>query len=125
MARSTITPSTLPPDCRFEPASAGEAVTDARVGDDVAGARGILRLDLGTQACDVSAQRLDVIDVLRPPDLGDQLAVCHQPAAVAHEHAQQLELDRREVNGLSVASHDAPGQIDLQTLDDDARLLLG
>src|SRR5664280_1562771 len=109
MARSTITPSTLPPDCRFEPASGSEAVADAGVGDDVAGPPGFLRLDLGTQACDVRAQRLDVSDVLRPPDLGEQLAVGHQPTAIAHEHAQQLELDRREVNGLSVAQHDAPG----------------
>ena len=36
-----------------------------------------------------------------PPDLGQQRAVRQQPPAVAHQRAQQLELDRRQVDLLA------------------------
>jgi hypothetical protein len=51
--------------------------------------------------------------------------VREQPAAVAHQHAQQVELDRREVHRLAVTAHGAIGEIDLETVGGDHRLAAG
>ena len=79
-----------------------EPVADAGIGTDVAplAARG---LDLAAQVGDVGAQRRRVVGVGRAPHLAQQRAMSHQPPAVAREHAQQLELDRRQVDLLAVA----------------------
>ena len=56
-----------------------------------------------------------VLGVLRAPDLLQQRAVRQQPAAVAQQRAQQVELDRRQVDLLAVRG--APvraGEVDLE-----------
>ena len=45
-----------------------------------------------------------------------------QPAAVAHERAQEVELDRRQVDLLAVAAHHARVEVDEQPVDLDRRL---
>ena len=47
--------------------------------------------------CGCAGRRV-VVRVLRAPDLGEQGAVRHQPAAVADERAQQVVLDRGQVD---------------------------
>ena len=48
-----------------------------------------------------------------------------QPPAVAHERAQQLVLDRGEVDLLAVAAHDPRGEVDLEAVGADGRLVVG
>jgi hypothetical protein len=40
--------------------------------------------------------------------------VGHQPAAVADEHPQELELGRRQVDFRAIATDEAGGEVDLQ-----------
>ena len=70
----------------------------------------------------MGAQDLGVVAVLRAPDLDEQGAVGQQPAAVAHERAQEVELDRRQVDLLAVAAHHAGVEVDEQPVDLDRRL---
>ena len=105
-----------------EDRSGGEAVADAGVGPDVArGSPGgsILRRRLAMWV----RSTCGVVRVLRPPDLDEQRAVGHQPAAVARERAQQVELDRRQVDLLAVAAHGAGGEVDLEAVGVDRRLV--
>src|SRR5262249_6181117 len=101
-----------------------EPISHARVGHYVARSRGALGLYLRSQPGDVRAQGLDVLDVLRSPDLGEQLAVGHQPPAISRQRAQQLELDRGQMDLLALAPDDARGEVDPQAVGLDARLAL-
>ena len=47
-------------------------------------------------------QDLGVVLVGRAPDVGQKRAVRHQPAAVSHQAAQELELGWREMHVLAV-----------------------
>ena len=60
-----------------------------------------------------------------PQTSTQQGAVGHQPAPVADEHAQQVELDRGQVDELGVAAHRAGGEVDLEAVHHDLRLVLG
>ena len=77
------------------------------------------RLDLAAQVGDVGAQDLHVVGVLDSPDLDQQRAVGHQPAAVLGQRPQQLELGRGQVDRLAVAAHGPCGEVDLEALGDD------
>src|SRR3954468_9121978 len=76
-------------ECARPPGGSGaEAVADARVGVEVAGA------ELATQVGHVHPQDLHVVGVLGAPDVDQDGAVGQQAPAVEREHAQEVELDR-------------------------------
>jgi hypothetical protein len=77
---------------------AHEAIPDAVLGPD--DGRRARELELPAQVCDVRSQHLLVLDVRRTPDLLQHGHVGQGPPAVTQQDAQQLELDRREVDGL-------------------------
>src|SRR5262245_43196901 len=87
-----------------------EAVADTGVGVDVA------RADLAAQVRDVDAQDLDVVGVLRSPDLDQQRAVGEQAAAVGGQRAQEVELDRRQVDRLAVDADRVGGEVEAQAV---------
>ena len=74
------------------PGHAAEAVADTRVGVDEA------RADLAAQVGHVHPQHLHVVGVLRAPDLDQDRPVGQQAPAIDREHAQQVELDRGEMD---------------------------
>src|SRR5512132_794892 len=94
--------------------SGQEAVADAGIGANQP--RTVGRLDLSPQVGDVGAQRRRVAGVALAPDLREQGAVGQQPPAVAHERAQQVELDRREVYLVAVTAHGPRREVDVQAV---------
>ena len=79
-------------------------------------------MELAPEVRDVGAKQRRRIGVLGAPDLGQQLAVGHQQAAVERERAQQRELERRQVDVLAVEGHAVGGEVDDQPVGLDPRL---
>src|SRR4249920_1309885 len=100
-----------------------EAIAHARLGLDVSG-RPLGRLDLAAQVRDVGPQDLGVVAVGGPPYLLEEGPVREQPPRVLGQRAQQLELDRSQVDLLAVAADAVRGQVDLEAVGADHRLLL-
>src|SRR4051794_10603663 len=98
-----------------------EAVADARVGQDDLRARRIV-LELAADVGDVDPQVVRLLAVARTPDLAQQRAVGEELAAVDGEHAQEVELDRREVHVLAVARDPARGEVDRDRAGPDDRI---
>ena len=89
-----------------------EPVADAGLRPDQT--RPVPGVDLAPEVRHVRAQHLGVVGVAGAPDRDEQLAMGQQPAAVARERSQQLELRRSEVD-LGPAHRDlVPREVDAQ-----------
>src|SRR6185312_5994141 len=62
-----------------------QTVTDARLSLQVPGASRVA-LQLPAQLCDIDAQVLRLLGVLRPPYFVEQLSLRHHPAGVLDQH---------------------------------------
>src|SRR5204863_5718673 len=79
-------------------------------------------LDLRADVREVHTEVVRLGLVARPPDLAQELAVGDELPSVLSEDAQEVELDRRQVDLLPGAGDVAPLQVDDQIPDLDARL---
>ena len=79
-------------------------------GTDQLGAGGV-GLQLVPQPADPGPEELDIVTLLRPPYLGEQLLVGHQAAAVSGEFTQQQPLNPRKVYLLPVTGNGVPVKI--------------
>ena len=70
----------------------------------------------------MDAEDLDVLRVLRAPDVDQQRAVGHQPPAVDGQRAQELELDRGQVDLGAVDAHGVRGEVELEPVGAQHRL---
>ena len=70
------------------------------------------RRELAAQVRDVRSQQLRIVDVARTPDLPEQGCVRVHPTAVAQQHAEQAELDGREMDLPAVPMDGAPREVD-------------
>src|SRR4029079_3071552 len=101
-----------------------EQVADALERPDSAGlARG--RAQLASDARHPHAQGLEVVAVLRAPDLGQELRVHGDLARVGGQVLEEQPLGAGELDQLAVARDHAPLEIDLDVVElDDARARL-
>ena len=71
-----------------------------------------LVLELVTQVAHVDAQVVAAVDVARPPDLAQQLAVRQHAAGVGDQHAEQAVCDRGQMHFGAALRDDARRQVD-------------
>lgn len=88
-----------------------EPVPHAGLGPQVSG-RGRVRLELAAQLGDVDAEVGDLVDVLRPPHLVEQVTLGHHASGRAQERFQQAPLRRGEVHTVAVALDASGGAVD-------------
>src|SRR5438876_1140564 len=114
-AKNTIAcaPASLAEKVLNTSVSFAEFVADAPNGLDKLRLVRIL-LDLGAQAVDVGIDRVFVSAVRIAPYAVEQLCPGKNPARMAREVHQQIELLRRQVHGLSVKANRASLNIDVQ-----------
>src|SRR6516165_4938556 len=74
-----------------------QPVPDAGFCDQVPRPRRI-RLELGSDVGDVDTHVVGFVAIFGSPHLAQELAVGYEPSLVLGEHAQQVELDRGEVD---------------------------
>ena len=107
LAGVTASSSTPLPDGRH---SRLEPVPNPGLGDQVP-RPGRVGLQLPPQLREIDPQVMGFVLVLRPPDLGEQLLLRHQPAGVPHQQFQQRPFGGGEPNRLIPAQHPVRGQI--------------
>src|SRR5512142_1035557 len=101
-----------------------EAVADSGLRDQILRARWI-RFELRADVSDVDAEVMGLTAVFGPPHLLQQLPVGHEAPLVLSEHADELELDRGEVNVGSCPRDLAIEEVDDHLTELEARLAAG
>ena len=80
------------------------------------------RAELPSDAADPDPQVLQVVSILRAPDLGQELAVEDDLAGVGRQVLEQQPLRPAQLDQLAVAAHHPALEVDLDVTDpDDAR----
>src|SRR5260221_5562116 len=67
--------------------------------------------ELVAQLSHVDAQVVRLLDMRRPPDIAQQLALRDDLAEVARQHGEQPVFNRRQVHGRRRAGHDTAGEV--------------
>src|SRR5579884_2703936 len=107
-------PTRVPLTCL--PLRSSQAIAGAPHGQDVARLLR-LRLELFPQMADVDVDRAGIAVCAVAPDRAEQLLAVQQPARVAHQRVEQLELGERQAHRAALDLHLALGSIERDRAD--------